>query len=160
VSESPHTQSVIVLDPSQVSAVLALAAAHGVEVDQVPERGIEPVTTVSLVLLGTATGVGAVLHALEQRKGGQVVDLRPGAPKAFFRTPEVLYGLVIIVAVDGNVKVEVMEPDGMFGKVVSTLPQLLSSGGRAKHVAQAVKETFGPDVKVETVEIPPAGGDL
>jgi len=159
VSESPQTQSVVVLDPSQVPAARTLAAAHGVEAEQVPRRGIEPVATVTLVLAGTAAAVGAVLHVLEQRKGGQVIDLRPGAAKAFYRTPDVVYGTVVIVAVDGKVTVEVKEPDGMFGKVISILPQLLTGGGSAEQVAQVVTKTFGPDVQIETVEIPAPGGD-
>jgi len=97
---------------------------------------------------------------LEQCKGGQVIDLRPGALKEFYRTPVVVYGTMLIVAVDGKVTVEVKEPDGMFGKVISTLPQLLTGGGSAEQVAQAVTETFGPDVEVETVEIPASGGDV
>lgn len=160
MTESPQTQSVVVLDPSQVPAARTLSAAHGVEVEQVPHRGIEPVVTATLVLAGTAAAVGAVLHVLEQRKGGQVIDLRPGAPKAFYRTPDVVYGTVIIVAVDGKVTVEVKEPDGMFGKVISALPQLLSGGGSAEQVAQVVTKTFGADVQIETVEIPAPDGDV
>jgi hypothetical protein len=158
VAES-QIQSVVVLDPSQVPAARTLATAHGVEVEQVPRSGIEPLATVTLVLVGTAAAVGAVLHILDQRKGGQVIDLRPGAPKAFYRTPDVVYGTVVIVAVDGKVTVEVKEPDGMFGKVISALPQLLSGGGSAEQVAQVVTSTFGPDVQIETVEIPAPDGD-
>ena len=158
MTESPQTQSIIVLDPSQVPAARTLAAAYGVEVEQVPRRGIEPVATVTLVLVGTAAAVGAVLHILEQRKGGQVIDLRPGAPKAFYRTPDVVYGTVVIVDANSKVTVEVKEPDGMFGKVISTMPGLLSGGGgSAEQVAQAVTEAFGPDVKVD---IPAPGGDV
>ena len=160
MTESPQMRSVVVLDPSQVPAARTLAAAHGVEVEQVPHRGIEPVATVTLVLMGAAAAVGAVLHVLEQHKGGQVIDLRPGVRKPFYRTPDVVYGTVVIVAVDGKVTVEVKEPDGMFGKVISTLPQLLTGGGSAEQVAQAVTKTFGPDVEVETVEIPASGGDV
>lgn len=132
-------------------AARMLAAEHGIEVEQVPRLGIEPVTTVTLVLLGAATAVGAVLHILEQRKGGQVIDLRPGAPKAFYRTPDVVYGTVIIVAVDGKVDVEVREPEGMFGKVISTLPELLAGGGDSiEQVAQSVTDRFGRAVEIET----------
>ncbi len=130
------------------------------EVEQVPRRGIEPVVTVTLVLVGATAAVGAVLHVLEQRKGGQVIDLRPGAPKAFYRTPDVVYGTVVIVAVDGKVTVEVKEPDGMFGKVISALPQLLSGGGSAEQVAQVVTKTFGADVQIETAQIPTPDGDV
>ncbi|MEN3265344.1 hypothetical protein [Pseudonocardia sp.] len=159
MTESPQTQSVVVLDPSQVTAARAMAAVHGVEMEEVPRRGIEPVATVTLVLVGTAAAVGAVLHVLEQRKGGQVIDLRPGAPKAFYRTADVVYGLVVIVAVDGKVTVEIKEPDGMFGKVISTLPQLLSGGDSAEQVAQVVTKTYGSDVEIETTEIPALDGE-
>jgi hypothetical protein len=62
VNESPQTRSVVILDPSHAPVARRLAAAHGVEVEQVPCRGIEPVTTVTLVLVGTAAAVGAVLR--------------------------------------------------------------------------------------------------
>jgi hypothetical protein len=127
-------------------------------VTRIPRRGIEPVATVTLVLMGTAAAVGAVLHVLEQRRGGQVIDLRPQR-EAIYRTPDVVYGTVIIIAEDGQVTVEVKEPDGMFGKVISTLPELLSGGtGSAEQVAQAVTETLGSAVEVETVDISSPGG--
>lgn len=158
MTESAQAQSVVVLDPSQVAAARELAAGHGVQVEEVPRRGIEPVTTVTLLLMGAAAAVGAVLHILEQRKGGQVIDLRPGAPKAFYRTADVVYGTVVIVTQDGKVTVEVKEPEGMFGKVISTLPELLFGGdGSATEVTQAVTEAFGRDVDIETVESPAQG---
>lgn len=82
----PSQTHAVVLDPWDVPSARAVAAAYGVEVRQLPRRGIEPVTTVTLLLIGAAAAVGAVLHILEQRKGGQVIDLRPGSPKAFYRT--------------------------------------------------------------------------
>jgi hypothetical protein len=157
---SDRSQAIVVLDPCQVPAARTLAAAHGVEVEQVPRRGIEPVVTVTLVLTGAAIAVASVMAILDQRKGGQVVDLRPGAPKAFYRTPDVVYGTVVIVTADGRVTVEVHEPDGMFGKVVAALPELLSAGGgSAAEIARVVVEAFGPHVKVEAIEREPAEED-
>jgi hypothetical protein len=158
VTDSPQAQSVVVLDPSQVPDARTLAAAHGVEAQRIPTLGIEPVATVTLILLGSVAAVATVLQVLEQHKGGQVIDLRPGAPKAFYRTPDVVYGTVVIVTGDGKVTVEVKEPDGMFGKVISTLPQLLSGGDSTEQVAQKVTATFGPDLEIETTEIPLVGG--
>lgn len=159
MTEPPQTRSIVVLDPSQITAARELAEAHGVEVELVPRLGIEPVTTVTLVLVGSAVAVGALQHVLEQRKGGQVIDLRPGAPKAFYRTTDLVYGLVLIIAVDGAVTVKVKEPSGMFGKVISTLPQLLSGADEGtERVATAVAEAFGPQVEIETVESRTAGG--
>jgi hypothetical protein len=158
MTQAPQTQ-LIVVDPSEVSAITALATANGVEVEQVPQRGIEPVTSVTLLLVGTAAAVNTVHHIFfEQRKGGQVIDLRPGAPEPFYRTKKVTYGMVIIFAVDGEVNVTVKEPDGVFGKVISTLPNLLTGGGSARQVVGVVTKTFGNDVEVETVDIP-ADGD-
>lgn len=160
VTESPQTRVVVVVDSSQVPVVHELAAAHGVAVEQVPERGIEPVSTVTLILVGAAVAVSSVRHALEQHKGGQVIDLRPGAPKAFYRTPDLEYGIVVIVAMDGRATVKVNKSDDMFGKVISTLPRLLSGGGSTEQAARAVTEMFGPDVQVETVESPAPDGDV
>jgi hypothetical protein len=160
MTEPQQTQSVVVLDPSQVSAAYELAAAHGVLLEEVPHRGIEPVTTATLVLLGTATAVGAVQHGLEQRKGGQVIDLRPGVPKAFYRTSDLVYGMVVIIMIDGRVTVEVKEPDGMFGKVISALPKILTGVGGTKQVAQEITKTFGADVQIETGDSPASGGGV
>jgi hypothetical protein len=154
----PPAESVVIVEPAQVPAARAVASAHGVDVQEVPRRGIEPVTTVTLLLVGTAAAVGTVLHTLEQRKGGQVIDLRPGAPKAFYRTPDLLYGMVVVIAVDGKVTIKVEEPDGRFGKVIAALPRLLPGSGDAAQVARAVSGEFGPDVAVETVPLPGAGG--
>lgn len=159
--ESARTQALVVLDPAELPAVHELAAAHGVELQEVPRRGIEPVTTVTLVLMGAATAVGALQHTLEQRKGGQVIDLRPGAPRAIYRTPDVVYGTVVVLAADGTVTVEVKEPDGMFGKVISALPNLLSAGGNGtEQVTATVTARFGADVEVRPAAgRPTPGGD-
>lgn len=161
MSESSQTQAVVVLDASQVPAARALAAEHGVGVEQIPHRGIEPVSTVTLALIGASVSVSVVMRILDQHKGGQVVDLRSGAPKAFYRTPDVVYGTVIIVTVDGKVTVEVKEPDGMFGKVISTLPSLLTGGDAgAEQAAQVMSEAFGAGVKISTVKLPSAEGGV
>ncbi|GAA4010747.1 hypothetical protein GCM10022247_36240 [Allokutzneria multivorans] len=140
------------LDASEEPTARRLAAEHGVEVELVPRRGIEPVATVTLVLVGAATAVGMVLRVLEQRKGGQMIDLRPGAPKAFYRTRDLVHGMVVIIAADGTVTLDVKEPEGMFGKVISTLPQLLSGNSSADEVAKTVTDTFSSDVQIEKHE--------
>ncbi|MGW2741774.1 hypothetical protein [Streptomyces sp. NPDC001450] len=159
MAESAQTQALVVLDPADLPAARELAAAHGVELQEVPRRGIEPVTTATLVLMGAATAVGALQHALEQRKGGQVIDLRPGAPRAVYRTPDVVYGTVVVLAADGSVTVEVKEPDGMFGKVISALPNLLSAGGSGTgQITATVSATFGADVEVRPAAGRPTPG--
>jgi hypothetical protein len=142
---------VLVLDQEEADFVRRTAAEHEVAIDEVPAAGIEPVLTVTVVLLGTAAAVAAVIDLVERRRGGQVIDLRPGAAKVFFRSPDVSYGLVVIRAADGGaVKVEVKEPKGMFGQVVESLTGLLGdlAGAKSDAVAAAVAADLGPAVRV------------
>ncbi len=102
-----------------------------------------------------AFAVGTVVYLLDKRKGGQVIDLRPGAPKPFYRTKEVEYGLVVIFATDGKVTVEVKEPRGLFGQVVDALKGILTDLGKSgvEAAAKAATELVGDaaTVKVEPV---------
>lgn len=141
-------------------AAKRIAADHGVRAEEVPRLGVEPVTTATLVIVGAAAAVATVSHLLDQRKGGQVVDLRPGAPRTIYRTPEVVYGTVVIVAEDGSATVEVKEPQGMFGQVVSALTEIASGGPEgADVVARAIEARFGDDVEVTPAERTRRGGD-
>ncbi|MEV6557965.1 hypothetical protein AB0M22_19780 [Nocardia sp. NPDC051756] len=150
----------VVLEPSDVPTAHALAELHGIEVQQVPRRGIEPVTTVTLVLIGSITAVGAVMQGLEQRKGGQVIDLRPGVSKAIYRTPDVVYGTVIVMTADGVVTVEVKEPEGMFGKIVAALPGMLAEvPSGADEVADAISNEYPQQVAIERRQIEDAESD-
>jgi hypothetical protein len=150
VTDALPTRSVLVLDPAELPALRVLAAVQGVEVREVPSRGIEPVTTVTVLLLGAA-----VLHVIEQYRGGQLIDLRPGAREPVSRTRKVVYGTVVVIAVDGTVTVEVKEPDGLFGKLITVLPKLLPGGGDTKQVIEVVTRTYGPEVRIEAR--PPEG---
>jgi hypothetical protein len=160
VAESAQPRSVVVAVPSQVPAVRELAAAHGAEVVEIPSRGIEPVATVTLALVGTAAAVRAATHVVEELiRGGQVIDLRPGAPRPFYRSRDVAYGIVIVLAVDGKVTATVKNPGAMFGKVISALPQLLAGGGSAKEVVRVVSKAFGAEVRIDTAGNPAPDGD-
>ncbi|GIH01669.1 hypothetical protein Pma05_82410 [Plantactinospora mayteni] len=148
VETSGHSQ-VVIVDSAELDAVRELATAHDVGVREVPRRGVEPLTMVTLLLVGPVVAVSAVIRVLEQRRGGQVIDLRRNAPKAFYRTPDVLYGMVIIITAKGKITVRVSTPETMFDKVISSMPALLSDrGGRADAIAQAVSDKFGPSVEV------------
>jgi hypothetical protein len=134
-------QKVIVIDRAELAAVQEQAARDGVEVSPLPVSGVEPVTTVALILIGTALAVSAIEHFIDARKGGQVIDLRPGAPATFYRSPGIIYGLVIVLAVDGTVTVEVKEPKGTFGTVIEALRQLTAG------ITEATIEVIGEVLK-------------
>lgn len=153
--DSDATQAVIEVEPSELEFLKATAAENGVSLEGVPQEGLEPITTATLILLGTALAVSTVVYLLDRRRGGQVIDLRPGAPQTFYRTADVEYGLVVLITSAGDVNVEVKEPKGMFGTVVesitSLLPKLPSgnpadlSGAIQARLGAAVTVTTGPD---------------
>lgn len=155
--ELPQITDYVDVDLSDVPVVHELAAARGVAVAEVPERGMEPVTIVTLILMGSATAVSGVRHVLERRRGGQVIDLRPGALKAFYRTTDLEYGIVVIFASDGTATVRIPKLDDALG-MISALPQLLRGVTSAQRAARAVTEKFGSDVQVETEEDPGRDG--
>jgi hypothetical protein len=152
VPDLSQARAVLVVEPSDVPVVRDLATARGVAVEEVPERGIEPVSTATLVLVGVAAAISGVRQALERRKGGQMIDLRPGAKKLAYRTADLQYGIVVIVAWDGTVTVRIDKPDDVFEKVISSLPKLLPGGASTKQAVHAVEETLGSDAEVETDE--------
>jgi hypothetical protein len=151
-----RAEQFVIVEATDVDEAIRLAASNGVEVEEVRVRGIEPVTTVTLLLLGGASAVATVAQLIDQAKGGQVIDLRANAPKTVYRSRDVVYGLVLIIASDGAVKVEVKEPRGMFGQVLDSLKGLGADLGKAgvNAIAEAVKKRVGDNA---SVTIQPAG---
>ena len=134
----------VVIDAEDLDEARRIAADNGVETEQAEARFIDP-GTVTLVLLGSSLAVATVVHLLEQHKGGQVIDQRPGAPNAMYRSKNVVYGLVVLVATDGTVTIEVKEPKGMFGQVIDAITGILTeiSKDGAEQIAKTVKNTIG-----------------
>ncbi len=157
MSEEVSAEQVVVLDRSDLTWAREIAAANGVELVDLPSSAFEPVTTVAVILLGGALAVGAMAYQLDKRKGGQVIDLRPGAPKPFYRTTDVAYGLIVIVGLDGAVTVEVKEPKGMFGIVVDALRQAATDLAEVsiEAIAAIAKARFGDQIVVDRQ--PPSG---
>jgi hypothetical protein len=153
MSEAQTPAAVVVVEPEDLEYARELAATHGVEIQELDVRGIEPVLTVTLVLFGAALAVGTVVYLLDKTKGGQVIDLREGVQKKFYRTDDVTYGLVVIITPDGKVTVEVREPRGVFGQVIDALTKVTVDLGKASLdvVAEAAKSAIG-DQGTVTVE--------
>src|SRR5438876_360290 len=91
MGEVETTASVVMVDWADVEHVRTTAAGHGVEVQVVETKGIDPLSTTTLVLVGVPLAVGTVTQLLDRVRGGQVIDLRPGAEKALYRTKDVVY---------------------------------------------------------------------
>ncbi|WP_410675309.1 hypothetical protein [Amycolatopsis sp. cmx-4-68] len=157
MTKPTRATAVLAVDRSEVPVVRDLASAHGVVVEDVPQRGIEPVSLVTLLLVGPVVAIGSVRQLLEHRKGGQVIDLRPGAAKLAYRTADLQYGIVVIVAWDGKVTVRIDKPEDVFEKVVSSLPKLLPGGMGAKQAARVVEKNLRSDAEVEMDQAPDDG---
>src|SRR6266702_5642089 len=131
----PDVEHLVALEPDDLNAAHALATEHGVALVELPTKGIEPVAGVTVILLGSALAVGTVANLLDRRKGGQVIDLRPGASRVLYRSRDLIYGLVVLVAIDGTVTIQVREPKGMFGTVVAAVKDLIVDLSGAPTVA-------------------------
>lgn len=156
MDNSSDSEDVITLDTSQLAGALEVASEYGVQTQEVPRIGFEPATSVTLLLMGSAAAVHTVIYILEQRKGGQVVNLRKDAAKRVYRTPDVVFGTVVILAEDGGVEVVVREPKGLFGQVASSVAALASSGESPQiaNLMNVVTREFGDSVRVRS--LPPA----
>ncbi len=153
MDETRQPDAVVLVDPEDREYVLGLAREHDVEAEEAEVHGIEPVITVTLLLFGAAAAVGAVQQLVESHKGGQMIDLRPNAPKIAYRDKGVVYGTVIMIATDGKVTVEVHEPKGMFGQVMEALTKVAVDTATAsiEAIGEAAKKIVGDkaDVRVE-----------
>jgi hypothetical protein len=122
-----------------------------VELEVVREvPGIAPLFIIAVI--GAAAAVaGAIADYTERRKGGQIIDLREGQ-QLTRRDKSVVYGLIVIVAADGKVTVEVKEPKGFFGQVLKDVLDALQ-GIATKSIeaaAAAVKGAVGDHATVKT----------
>jgi hypothetical protein len=117
---SAVVREAITVEQDEVEFVTLAAKERGAQVQRLNVRNIEPVTTVTLVVIGSAALVGMISYLLEQRRGGQVIDLAGPEPK-FYRDRGLIYGLVVVKLQDGNIKIEVREPRGLLGQVMDTL---------------------------------------
>jgi hypothetical protein len=145
MADQDTVEETVVIEADELPIVREIAAEHGVSVEEFRLRAIEPVTAVTLVLFGTSFAVSTVLFLVDKIKGGQVIDLRPSAPKTIYRSKDLLYGLVLIIALDGSISVEVKEPRGMFGEVVDALKEILMDAAQSgiDEIAGTVRSTVG-----------------
>jgi hypothetical protein len=136
--------------PDDVDFIQSIAAEHGLEAQVLPQTGFEPVSTVTVLLFGATAAFGAVMYLLEQRKGGQVIDLRRGATPPVYRDRNLQYGLVLVYTRDGRVTVDVKEPKGAFGTVVDAIRAATVGLGEAgaEAVASVVRASVDDEITV------------
>ena len=135
----------LIIDEAELDFIRTVAAEHGVEIEIRDQKGFIGAATLMVVFLGSALAVATVSRLLEQHRGGQILDLRPGALKQAYRSSDVVYGLVVIFASDGTVSVDVKQPNDMFIVVVEEIRKALAGVTKASAatVGAAVKAAVG-----------------
>ncbi|MEV0641630.1 hypothetical protein AB0I77_43265 [Streptomyces sp. NPDC050619] len=146
------TEQVAFVDAEDVAFAREIAELHDVEMIEPATSGIEPVSIVAVSLLGGVLAVNTVSRLLDARRGGQLIDLRPGAVQAVGRSRDVLPGLIIVLAVDGTVTVHCQESRGDVSAVIDCLSVL--AGGDASTtmaaVESAVRGSVSSGVEIST----------
>jgi hypothetical protein len=140
-SDNEIIEAVAVADQEDLATIRGAADRLEVRIDENPSAGIEPVTTVTLLLLGSAAAVAAVQQVVDECRGGQVLDLRAEATRFAYRDRNLKYGLVVVRMPDGNVRIEVHEPRGALGQVLDALASV------AAEVGKADAETFSVEAR-------------
>jgi hypothetical protein len=152
--ESSHdqTEEVLRISVSDLGYLRDTAEEHQVEVAELKSTGIEPMSTVAVVLLGSVWAVNTVSRLLDERKGGQVVDMRPGANLAVFRSRDVQYGLIVVLAFDGTVTVRAKDSQEKLHAVIECLSGLAAKKieTKADTIAQAARGQLGSDFEIVT----------
>src|SRR5687768_8981543 len=92
-------------EAEELEALIAETAHVSSEREVSESVGFEPL--IIIAIFGAAAAiVGAVSYWHEKNKGGQVIDVTPGAKPWAYRSKDVVYGLVLIRAADGTIKVD------------------------------------------------------
>lgn len=119
----------LIVDRGDMDYLDSIAEQHDVEV--VEERGFLDPLSVTVLLFGGSAAVGVVAELVERHKGGVVLDLQSSPRKEPYRSKGLPYGIIMIIADDGQVQIEVREPKGMFGQVLDAVSQATVDLGKA-----------------------------
>jgi hypothetical protein len=144
------------VDDAGARYLRAACADAGIDVEDAGVR--TPDAIMMLALVGAPAVVSFVVERWHDRlRGGQIIDLRPGAPTVARRDPELLYGLVIVHAVDGTVTIHVHEPRSQTLELVQAVIAALSGriGASAKDVQGTATEVLGDQASISSADPDP-----
>lgn len=110
---------------------------------------IEPVTAV-LIAAGVLALARFILDWFNDRKGGTVVDLRPGREDQVYRDKDLNYGWILVISADGQ-KVEINVKDAPKTATERLLGSVISGALKsASDIAEEAKAALGAE-KVKAV---------
>lgn len=121
------------------------AAAEGQAVDLQVEANTHVLDPITWVLLGG--GVVALVKItsdlIERRRGGVIIDLRPGATRELRRSQDAPAGWVFVFAADGTVKIETRDaPRDAMERLLTSMTSGVIKG--AIEINEAAINELGP----------------
>lgn len=130
-------------DEQDLEALRATASEYGLVVELTSVRDLGVGMAAFLVGAGAVVAAAIRSHA-ERRQGGQVIDLRPGAPLVR-RDRGLQYGLILIVVGEGQIELRVWQPQDQLTAVVTDVLQALSAtnGSSARAIGNVVAKAVG-----------------
>lgn len=128
-----------------------LAACHELGVDAETERSrhLDP-DTVVMLLAGPPVAVAATVAAVDRLRGGQVIDLRDGQNRTFYRSRDLTYGSVLVLARDGSLRMQSSRKAGSLELLLGSLMSRFSDGevGSISDVAEFALSGDAGDVAI------------
>jgi len=143
------TRQTVQLSVDEEGLLRAIAEPLGLSIEPIGSRSVDP--TVLLFLVGAPTLVTLALERFhDRRQGGQVIDLRPGAPSVVYRDRGVVYGLVVVLTADGQVRVEVKETADHLADIAGQVVKVVTNAASKEldALADAVRQVSGTAVDV------------
>lgn len=149
--DEDNIQELVTVPSDDLTYLKSVAPQYAVRVQEVPSRQIlEYASMVSCLLAGSSIAVTRVMHLLDERNGGQVIDLRPEAHKPVYRSRDVQYGLIVILGDDGSVLVRHNNLRRDLESLLSALPNSAkkSASIHASDILKAIRQEIESESEV------------
>jgi hypothetical protein len=129
----------VTLEAGELAFLEEVATQHGVSIEPLETKALEPLSMVTLIVLGAPLAVTTVMRVLDEHRGGQVIDLRPGATRLAYRTRDLMYGLILIHTLDGTIQIERVNTRTAFSELVEAVARVAVGGAGEDHATDAVR---------------------
>ncbi|MFB9688646.1 hypothetical protein [Amycolatopsis plumensis] len=156
---SEQHQEVLEVEPGELTEIRRLAEENGVELQDVEVDGLELVTAALVVLVGVPAAVHKVLREIDYWRGGQVIDRREGAERVVYRTRSLRHDLLVVLANDGDVKIQYLRSDGTPTRTMESLTKVILSlrSADSETIVGVAESVMG---SAASVTMSPAGAEL
>ena len=137
------------IDAAEEPILRDIAQSLGLSIEPIGSRTLDP--TLLLFLVGAPAMIALALERFrDRRRGGQVIDLRPGAPSVVYRDRGVVFGLVVVFTADGEVRVEVKETADHLAEITQQVVKVVTTAAAKEldAIADAVRSSTGTATNV------------